>query len=278
MASDFQNPSFAVTLSKFFEDNNSIGLPRPNLFLEHLFTQLIKNFNSRNIKETSKYAKFLKIYTWEKIYAKNYSEVRTEWFQIYSLVLFVEGFVLFDQEKDWKTSLNILDKALLVGAPIYDKLVHRFVAHVKSCYSNEIRSLFTRFSDIQIKSTPISLPVSTKYGIKIPKMRISLFTFMNDFYKKSPVVLLDGMNTWPAMTHRRWSLSYLSRIAAGRTVPIEIGSKYTDNNWHQKLMGIEEFVDNIAKNTGDLVYLAQHNLFTQIPELKEDIMFRNIQL
>ncbi|KAF1740172.1 hypothetical protein MXB_2797, partial [Myxobolus squamalis] len=182
MAFNFQNPSFAVTLSQFFRDNHSIGLPRPDLFLEHFYTHLIKKFNSRDKKVTSEYAKCLKIYIWEKIYTKNYSEVRIEWFQLYSLILFVEGYMLFDEEKDWKKSLNILDKALLVGAPIYDKLVHRFVAHVKSCYSNEIRCFFTRFSDIQIKSTPILLPVSTKFGIQIPKMHISLFTFMKDFY------------------------------------------------------------------------------------------------
>ena len=28
------------------------------------------------------------------------------------------------------------------------------------------------------------------------------------------------------------------------TVPVELGSRYTDNNWTQKLMTLNEFIDN----------------------------------
>jgi lysine-specific demethylase 8 len=35
------------------------------------------------------------------------------------------------------------------------------------------------------------------------------------------------MDFWPAMGEKRWSVSYLRKVAGYRTVPIEIGSKYT---------------------------------------------------
>ncbi|CAG2165173.1 unnamed protein product [Oppiella nova] len=64
-----------------------------------------------------------------------------------------------------------------------------------------------------------------------------------------------------------------------RTVPIEIGSKYTDEEWSQRLITVNEFIGQYlapnsrcdttgAKRTG---YLAQHNLFDQIVELMADI-------
>jgi hypothetical protein len=66
-------------------------------------------------------------------------------------------------------------------------------------------------------------------------------------------------------------------LAGNRTVPIEIGSKYTDTDWSQKLMTIREFVQRFVQrknekeeegNGGDARqnkgYLAQHPLFDQV--------------
>ena len=39
------------------------------------------------------------------------------------------------------------------------------------------------------------------------------------------------------------SLSYLKLIAGSRTVPVELGSRYTDEDWSQKLMTLSEFID-----------------------------------
>ncbi|GBN24144.1 Lysine-specific demethylase 8 [Araneus ventricosus] len=74
-----------------------------------------------------------------------------------------------------------------------------------------------------------------------------------------------------------WTLKIIDYIlgkARYRTVPIEIGSKYTDDNWTQSLMTVGDFVEKYIKNKLDqkeIGYLAQHNLFNQIPELFEDI-------
>ena len=39
------------------------------------------------------------------------------------------------------------------------------------------------------------------------------------------------------------SIDYLKRIAGPRTVPVEIGLRYTDEDWSQKLMTISDFID-----------------------------------
>ena len=38
------------------------------------------------------------------------------------------------------------------------------------------------------------------------------------------------------------SLEYLKRIIGPRTVPVELGSRYTDDGWSQKLMTVNEFI------------------------------------
>ena len=40
------------------------------------------------------------------------------------------------------------------------------------------------------------------------------------------------------------SLDYLRQVAGPRTVPVELGSRYTDEEWSQKLMTVSEFIDN----------------------------------
>lgn len=72
----------------------------------------------------------------------------------------------------------------------------------------------------------------------------------------------------------RWSIDYLKKIAGYRTVPIEIGSKYTDDAWSQSLTTVNEFIDEyiLAPKKSSTGYLAQYQLFHQIPRLQEDII------
>ncbi|KAH0631701.1 hypothetical protein JD844_019448 [Phrynosoma platyrhinos] len=104
------------------------------------------------------------------------------------------------------------------------------------------------------------------------------------------VVAWTGPGNLPSLhgSHRAWisphlpftnelslahSVAYIHQVAGSRTVPVELGSRYTDEEWSQTLMTIGEFIGRYIENefpnhTG---YLAQHQLFDQIPELKEDI-------
>ncbi len=93
-----------------------------------------------------------------------------------------------------------------------------------------------------------------------------------------PVVLSGTLKHWPARNDRPWkSPSYLlSRTIGGRRlVPIELGRSYVDEGWGQKIITFKEFMEHYildpqssALATG---YLAQHDLFAQIPSLREDI-------
>jgi lysine-specific demethylase 8 len=56
-------------------------------------------------------------------------------------------------------------------------------------------------------------------------------------------------------------------------VPIEIGNNYLADDWSQKFVTLNEFVDKfIVADTPTPGYLAQTQLFEQIPELRKDII------
>lgn len=97
---------------------------------------------------------------------------------------------------------------------------------------------------------------------------------INHFITGIPLLIRDCMDHWPALTN--WKRpGYLMSIAGERTVPIEIGSHYTNESWSQDLVKFRDFLDRqiAADHACDRIeYLAQHNLFDQIPALRKDIL------
>ncbi|KAF6208129.1 hypothetical protein GE061_016579 [Apolygus lucorum] len=92
------------------------------------------------------------------------------------------------------------------------------------------------------------------------------------FSSRIPVILTGCINHWPAL--KRWNdVNYLLNTAGPRTVPIEIGSSYTQKDWGMELSSLQDFINKyILQRQTKVGYLAQHQLFDQIPELRNDIV------
>lgn len=95
-----------------------------------------------------------------------------------------------------------------------------------------------------------------------------------------PLVIHDTLAHWPALDERPWnSPAYLLKKTFGgrRLIPVEIGRSYTDAGWGQSIITFKEFMCEYLLrdplNAGDtgIGYLAQHDLFNQIPSLRNDI-------
>ena len=86
---------------------------------------------------------------------------------------------------------------------------------------------------------------------------------------KELVLIKNAVNDWPALS--KWNFGYFFRLMKNRTVPIEIGEKYTDRDWGQQLQTFETFLTSILSKEAKH-YLAQHPLLEQIPELEDDII------
>ncbi|KAM4698279.1 bifunctional peptidase and arginyl-hydroxylase JMJD5 [Rhinophrynus dorsalis] len=106
----------------------------------------------------------------------------------------------------------------------------------------------------------------------IPKLHCPSLEHFKEHYLtlQKPVILEGVIDHWPCM--KKWSVEYIRRVAGCRTVPVELGSRYTDAEWSQCLMTVNQFIDKyILHQQSTMGYLAQHQLFEQIHELKQDI-------
>ncbi|KAF0990144.1 hypothetical protein HZS_647 [Henneguya salminicola] len=180
---DFNIPILPLKIDLFFKENGAQGIIGPNIFIEYYYTHIITSFLSRDYKYCLKMFSILKKYIWEKIYSKNYSDVDIEWFQLYSVVLFIHGYILY-KNQDWRESLTELDNAILIGAPIYGNLLHRLIEHIKIQYACQINSR-VKVSENKIFHL-ISMPIDMKYKLKIPRKRLTLSEFLTDYYQKTP--------------------------------------------------------------------------------------------
>ncbi|PHH74349.1 hypothetical protein CDD80_3158 [Ophiocordyceps camponoti-rufipedis] len=90
-----------------------------------------------------------------------------------------------------------------------------------------------------------------------------------------PIIFTDLINNWPALTNHPWNQPdyLLSQTLGGRRlVPIELGRSYVDQGWGQELMPFSRFLaEHVVQQTETTGYLAQHDLFRQIPSLRRDV-------
>ena len=126
--------------------------------------------------------------------------------------------------------------------------------------------------------------------------------------RKGPLVIRKALEHWPALHERPWgSPSYLMERTFGgrRLVPVELGRSYTDEGWGQRILTFGDFMEKYlirdtekpytsatkhdrglmddsddtaikdlekeAAEEDHIGYLAQHDLFSQIPSLRNDI-------
>ncbi len=95
----------------------------------------------------------------------------------------------------------------------------------------------------------------------------------------APLVMKESLMHWPALLERPWSSpAYLMEKTFGgrRLIPVEVGRSYTDEGWGQSIITFREFMDRylLSEEVEDgnrIGYLAQHDLFSQIPSLRNDI-------
>ncbi|VDM69298.1 unnamed protein product [Strongylus vulgaris] len=118
---------------------------------------------------------------------------------------------------------------------------------------------------ISVRSLPnsVQIPVCTE---------LTKWDFFDQYFPRQEPVIVKGLNRhWPAV--QNWSFNHLHKILCHRVLPVEQGSKYTDSDWAQMLMTGSQFFNTCtlpADEKGPL-YLAQHRLFNQVPQLREDI-------
>jgi [protein]-arginine 3-hydroxylase / protease len=91
------------------------------------------------------------------------------------------------------------------------------------------------------------------------------------FHLNQPVKIINSLSHWPAFS--KWNdIDYFVKIAAFRNVPVELGKTYDDDDWNQSVFTFLEFIEKCRSQNEQSrkAYLAQHDLFDQIPILRKD--------
>ncbi|XP_036926780.1 bifunctional peptidase and arginyl-hydroxylase JMJD5 isoform X3 [Sturnira hondurensis] len=217
-------------------------------------------------------------YSWEKLNTGVWQDVNKDWRRVYSFSCLLKTICLCETPGDTATvatALKVCDMGLLMGAAILGDILSKVAAILQTHLLSGKR--------------PAQGPTQEKPGIKkarnghtsipdvrseeaVPRLHCPSLQYFREHYlvPQRPVILEGVADHWPCM--KKWSLEYIQEIAGCRTVPVEVGSRYTDEDWSQRLMTVSEFISRyILNEPKDVGYLAQHQLFDQIPELKQDI-------
>ncbi|XP_010793432.1 lysine-specific demethylase 8 [Notothenia coriiceps] len=222
-------------------------------------------------------AKILLDFSWEKLNTGTWRHVDKEWRRVYSYGCLFKVAALCcgdPSAEDVLEALRTCDMGLLMGAAIMEDILQVIVRILQGEVrksTKEEDSEHPQLKRIKMEHVPV-----IREEVAIPRVkRPSLESFNTNYLLPLKPLILEGtIEHWPALNQHPWSIEYLRSVAGCRTVPVEVGSRYTDEGWSQTLLTVNEFIDRYILNKDGVKgsgYLAQHQLFDQIPELKADI-------
>lgn len=237
---------------------------------------------SASVDRASFLVSSLKDKLYEIVNIGRWSEVDENICKAFTVATFLEAFFRLHQHSDTKATEKVLydlDFGLLLGCPLSGSSNTLLTESIRIIGENCPSS-----SGSATKKQKLSVP-GAAVGVKRTKseqehssivilQRPSVEHFhINHFIAQTPALIQNCMDHWPALTN--WTQSdYLMSVAGERTVPIEIGSHYTNENWSQDLVKFKDFLNrqiSVDEACDRIEYLAQHNLFDQIPALRKDI-------
>lgn len=225
-------------------------------------------------------AKIVLDFSWEKLNTGTWRHVDKEWRRVYSYGCLFKAAALCQGAPAADKLLQAVrtcDMGLLMGAAVIGDVLQVLVGilqrEVRDSAKDADADEHPQTKRIKIERPHV--PV-IKEELAVPRIKCpSLESFSTNYLLPLKPLILEGIiDHWPALNQHPWSVDYLRAVAGCRTVPVEVGSRYTDEEWSQTLLTVNEFIDRYVVNKDGakaVGYLAQHQLFDQIPELKEDI-------
>ncbi|NXU53517.1 KDM8 protein, partial [Turnix velox] len=212
----------------------------------------------------------LRDYSWEKLNSGPWREISKAWRQVYSYGCLFGALAEVAAGRPLVPAVRLCDMGLLMGASVLDNVLARLVRVLQARLPRGEQPQDAPGSAKKARLEPLPEPLVQPENA-LPHLHCPSLEHFRDNYliPQKPVVLEGIIDHWPCM--KKWSVDYFCQVAGCRTVPVELGSRYTDEEWSQKLMTVSDFISQYIVNANSVGYLAQHQLFDQIPELKEDI-------
>ncbi|KAI5196824.1 Clavaminate synthase-like protein [Aureobasidium subglaciale] len=160
---------------------------------------------------------------------------------------------------------------ILTGAPLRRELILSIFDSLQHCLDPNEHKDISRSFPVTPSTQPQNDTIARAEKLDFLQFQRHLVT------KTTPVIIKGVIDDWPAIADqdRRWSdPSYLLKATLGgrRLVPVELGRTYTDDGWSQRIMTFSEYMKShlLKPKQEKTGYLAQHDLFAQIPNLSDD--------
>ncbi|VDM20978.1 unnamed protein product, partial [Hydatigera taeniaeformis] len=226
-------------------------------------------------------------YVREKLNTGYWRDVPAFWRESYSLLRLASVLSCLSASVHTNASkveyvMWLLDDALIMGhsdslCEVITSLAKQTNAFLTEHFS--FRSFPTYYSDIDV-AHPVLTNFTFPSEVILELRRVhqpSVAEFIDILAAGVPVIITGAMSHWSACnkaSDHYWSPAYWSKTAGYRTIPIEVGSSYTDESWGQRLVTVNQFFETFILNPDKkqpLGYLAQHQILLQIPELADDV-------
>lgn len=172
-------------------------------------------------------------------------------------------------------AVAVLDRAIIIaGAPDRLDSIHQLIKDIQE--NHLALKPLKAFSGHKQPLAQMYHP--SAFSLSIPCIHPPPSIFGREWSQKPFVLQRYGyVQGWKALSS--WaSIDYLRSVAGpGRLVPVEVGKDYRTEEWTQRLMSWDYFLQSLdfpehpAQPQNEVLYLAQHNLFMQFPALEGDI-------
>ena len=241
-------------------------------------------------KECYQRSEMMLHYVWEKMNTGRWDTVDVSWRKLYSILSLMKAFYtikLYNNTPNFMSKVNefeilqdlvkICDIACLMGAPVMNNLCAEKASQLNQILARHELNVSEINDDDEVKSSKkmkLNNPLTTSKNLILLEESEcpSLEKFIKFRNFNQPMKIINAINHWPAIGDSLWNINYLSKTIGFRTVPIEIGKRYTDDSWTQTLMTVNEFVKKYISNPNppSIGYLAQHEFQDQFIEIENE--------
>lgn len=205
---------------------------------------------------------------WERLHSGVWSRVDSVWRDLYawSTLALVTSRLAAAALEDPAPLVELVDLALVLGAEAFRSRLEDLMEALEremELWRRKKVELCRRVDEAPRMAAEVDEFSSELYP--------TLEEFLDSMKAEKPLVIRGLVKDWPAL---RWNedMEMLVESIAHRVVPVEIGSKYTDRNWAQRMMTIEQFATRFLRDDAiEQGYIAQHDLFRQIKALRNQI-------